>query len=380
MIYLDSASTTSVRKEVLAAMQPYFSEEFGNPSSIHALGIQARNAVEESREKIRTILQASPEDKIIFTSGGTESINLAIQGIAHVSQKKGNQIITSTIEHDAVLESCKHLEDENFRISYVPVDHYGIVDFKKIQKEITDKTILISIMYANNEIGTIQPIEEMGKMLRKYNIPFHTDACQAAGLLDLDVKKLNVDLLTLNGSKISGPKGAGILYVKDGIKLRPLFYGGNQEYGLRSGTENVAAIVGFAKALELAQDEKEKERPRLMRLRLLFIKELKKSLPNAVINGHPTETLPHILNITLPGIDAEQLVKYLSQEEIYISAGSACSYNTLKPSHVLAALGKKEKDIFSSVRFSFGKETTEEDVLKTVKVLVDVVKVLREVL
>ncbi len=374
-IYLDHAATTPLDPKVLKTMLPYFTKNYGNPSSLHELGREAQQAVENSRKTIAKLLNAQPEE-IIFTSGGTESINLAIKGIAF--QKKKGHIITSQIEHAAVLETCKYLETKGFESTYLPVDKTGQVSPQEVEKTIRNDTVLISIHYANNEIGTIEPIAKIGKIARKHQILFHTDACQAGSLL-LDVKKLNVDLLTLNGSKIYGPKGVGLLYKREGVSLEPLFHGGGQEAGFRSGTENVSGIVGLARALELVQKDKERENQKLESLRTYFVAQVKKEIPSVIINGHTTLHLSNSISLSLPGLEAETILRYLDQEKIYVSTGSACSSNQIEVSHVLKAIGLSDETTRGTVRFTLGKETTKKELKKVVRVLVKVVKSLRSV-
>ncbi len=379
-IYLDYASTTFTRAEVVKEMQPYFTEKFGNPSSLHAMGKEARAAVEMSREKIRKILNAEVADSLIFTSTGTESINLAILGVARALKGKGKHIVTSTIEHKAVLETCKYLADkEGYRISYVSVGKNGLINPEDVARVITEETILVSIMYANNEIGTIQPIAEIGSLVRAKKVYFHTDACQAASFLNLDVKMLNVDLMTINSGKIYGPKGVGLLYARENLSLLPLSYGGGQEEGLRSGTENVPGIVGFARALELVQDEREKEGKRLMGLRDKLIRGLLEKVPNCKLNGDAAMRLANNVNITFFGVEGEVLLQYLNNAGIYVSSGSACTAYSIKASHVLIALGLNEKDAMGSVRFTLGKKTTEKDIEKVLEVVPGIVESLRKV-
>ncbi len=372
-IYLDHASTTPVAPEVAKAMQPYFSKIYANPSSIHAAGQKAKEAVEEARQKIAKILHCFPEE-IIFTSGGTESINLALKGIAF--PKKKGHIITSQIEHPAVLETCKYLETAGFKVTYLSVDKFGLVSPSEVRKALRNDTILISLMYANNEIGTIEPITEIGKLAQQYKIPFHTDACQA-GSLELDVEKLKVDLMTLNASKIYGPKGVGILYKRKGIQLEPLYHGGGQEGGLRSGTENVPAIVGFATALELIQKEKINENKRIQQLRDYFIADVLTQIPDTVLNGHPTKRLPSNAHFSFAGVEGEAVVRHLSQKGIYVSSGSACSSQEIEVSHVLKAV--KSAHALGGVRFSLGKDTTKEELKYVIRVLKMVVGGLRKV-
>lgn len=372
-LYLDHASTTPIDPQVFKAMQPYFSKIYANPSSIHEAGQEAKAAVEKARQKIATILHCLPEE-IIFTSGGTESINLALQGIAF--QKKKRHLITSQIEHPAVLETCKYLESQGFRVTYLPVNKFGLVSPSEVRKALSNDTLLISIMYANNEIGTIEPITEIGKLAQQYKIPFHVDACQA-GSLELDVDKLKVDLLTLNGSKIYGPKGAGILFKRKSLQLEPLHHGGGQEFGARSGTQNVPGIVGFAAALELIQKERTQENNRIQQLRDYFIVEVLTKISDTFLTGHPTKRLPNNVHFCFAGVEGEAVVRHLSQKGIYVSTGSACSSQEIEVSHVLKAI--KAVHALGGVRFSFGKETTKEELKLVVKILREVVGSLRKV-
>ena len=376
-IYLDNAAATSVHNEVKQEMLKYFDLNYGNPSSIHSKGLEAKNAIEKSRETIATIFNCKPEE-IIFTSGGTESINLALKGIAKSMKNKGNHIITSKVEHQAVLKTCEYLEKyENCRITYLDVDKFGMVNPKDVESAICDNTILVSIMYANNEIGTINAIEEIAKITRKYNIYFHTDACQAAGYCNLEIKKLGVDMLSLNGSKIYGPKGIGILYVKSNIKLVPILHGGGQENNLRSGTENVMNIVGFAKALEISQYKRLEETERLTRLRKQLINGIVSQITNSGLNGHPTKRLPNNINISFEDVDAEAVILYLNEYKIYASIGSACANNEKNESHVLNAIHKS--DNIDSIRFTVGKDTTKEDIEKVLDVLPNIINSLRKI-
>ena len=377
MIYLDYAAATPVRKEVKKAMDEA-ENYFANPGSMHDEGNKAKESLEISREKIRKTIKARDDDKVIFTSSGTESVNLAIKEVASAYREKGKHIITSKIEHKAVLETCKYLEKEGFSVTYLDVDGYGRINPKDVEKAITKKTILISIMYANNEVGTIQPVEEIAVIAEKNKVLFHTDACQA-GYLDLDVRKLDVDLLTLNSNKIYGPKGAGLLYVREGVDIRPLIHGGGQEFGLRSGTENVSAIAGFARALELAGPEKVKENARLQRLRDHFIAEVQKKINGTFLNGHPSERLPNNAHISFEGVDAETALASLNGRGIYASAGSACTANEIKISHVLKAMKVPEKLAGGSIRFTFGKETTEKEIEMTIKILQETIESLRKI-
>lgn len=376
VIYLDNAATTPVRPEVFAAMKPYFSEKYGNPSSPHIKGQEAARAIKEAREKIANILGCMP-DEIIFTSGGTESTNLAIKGYALANSSKGKHIITQKTEHHAVLEPCKWLEKQGFKVTYLNVDEFGLVNPRDVEKAITDNTILVSIMYANNEIGTIQPIKEIAKICTRNNVVLHCDACQAAGYYSLKIGELGIDLLTINGSKIYGPKGIGILYAKRGMDVEPLIHGGEQEKGLIAGTENVPAIVGLAKALELVQKEREKESKRLVKLRDYLIKGLLK-IPKTKLNGHPTKRLPNNVDVLFSGVEGEAIVFMLSEKGICASTGSACSSKHLTPSHVLLAIGRTPEEAHGSLRLTLGKETTEKDISYVLDVMPKVVQKLRE--
>ncbi len=374
-IYLDHASATPIRPDVLKVMEPYFSQQYANPGSLHAAGEQAKAAIEDSRTIIKAILSAGPSDQIIFTGSGTESINLTLKGVV----RKGDHIITTTIEHKAVLETCDALKKLGCNVTYVPVSKKGTINPKDIEKAITKKTKLISVMYANNEIGTIQPIQAIATIAKKHNILFHTDACQAGSHLTLNTQHLGVDLLSLNASKVYGPKGVGLLYIKNGVKIKPLIHGGSQEFGLRAGTENVPGIVGFAKALELARKEQLKETKRLAELREYFWNSIQKNIPFSTRNGDPNHVLPHILNVTFKNTEGETLLLYLSQKGIYTSTGSACTAKSIAVSHVLIAIGYKEKDAVGTIRFSLGKSTTKKELEYTIKVLKETIQSLRRI-
>ena len=362
IIYLDHAASTPLDPIVKKEMDSV--KTYANPSALHQMGLEAKEILNNSRNKVAKILNCKPEE-IIFTSGGTESINLAIKGIA----KDKGHIITSKIEHPAVLETCKFLEKDGFDVTYLDVDENGLVNPTEVEKAIQKDTILISIMYANNEIGTIQPVKEIAEIAKKHKIPFHTDACQA-GFLDLNV---NADLMTLNGSKIYGPKGIGILYKKKNIRLQPLMHGGGQEFGLRSGTENLTAIVGFAKALELAQKEDNK----IEKLRDYFIEKVLKEIPKTFLNGHKKERLPNNANISFLDVEGESILLYLDHKGILVSTGSACSSEKLEVSHVLDAIGLKHDAAHGSIRFSLGKSTTKEELDYVVKELKGIIQSLR---
>jgi cysteine desulfurase len=382
-VYLDHAATTALDPRVCEAMLPYLGQACGNPSSFHSIGKQAKDAVDAARERIAKLLGARA-DEILFTSGGTESDNLAILGFARANKEKGRHLVTTTIEHQAVLEAMLHLEKkEGFEVTYVSVDRDGLVDPEAIERAIRPDTILVSVMAANNEIGTIEPIAEIGNKIQKkrganlYPV-FHTDACQASGVFDLNIQKLHVDLLTLNGSKIYGPKGAGVLYAKRGLKLQPLQFGGAQERGLRPGTENVAGIVGLAKAFEIAQACREDEAARLIPLRDKLIKGILQ-ISKTRLNGHRIERLPNNVNVSILDIEGEALLLYLDAQGVYASTGSACTSASLDPSHVILALGLPYEVAHGSMRFTLGRSTTEEDIDYVLEVLPPLVAKLRSI-
>jgi len=378
-IYLDNAATTKTRPEVKEEMLKYFDVVYGNPGSFHGKGLDAKDAIEGARERVAKIINSKAKE-IIFTGGGTESINLALKGLAKSMKDKGNHIITTKIEHHAVLHTCEYLEKyEGCEVTYLDVDEYGMVNPEDVENAIKENTILITVMYANNEIGTINSVKKIGEIARKHNIYFHTDACQAAGYCDLDVEKLNADLMSINGSKIYGPKGVGILYVKTGVQLVPLIHGGGQERNLRSGTENVPGIMGFAKALELAQTEKDEETARLTKLRDRLVNGVLEKIPKTFLNGHPTQRLPNNANVSILDIEGEALILYLNEYNIYTSTGSACTSQTLDPSHVVIATGLPYEAAHGSIRFTLGRETTEEDVDKVLEVLPGIVEILRKI-
>lgn len=376
-IYLDNAATTCIEKEVLKEMIPFLKENYGNPSSFHNKGKKAKEAIEGARKRVARVLNCSPKE-IIFTSGGSESINLALKGIAFANKERGNHILTSKIEHHAVLETCKFLEKIGFKITYLDVDKYGLINPKDVEKAINEKTILVSIMYANNEIGTIEPIEKIAKITKKKGVYFHTDACQAAGFLDLNVEKLGVDLLSLNGSKLCGPKGTGVLYLKEGMKIEPLIHGGGQENGIRAGTENVAGIVGFAKALEMANKNKEKNNKKLTKLRDYFIEGILK-IPSTKLNGHPKKRLPNNLNVSFLGVEGESIILHLNEKKVYASTGSACASQNLETSHVLSAIGLPHEMAHGSVRFSLSKKTTKKEIDFVLRIIPKIIEHLRKI-
>jgi cysteine desulfurase len=377
-IYLDNAATTRMDEKVLEAMTPYFLEYYGNPSSIHSFGQEAYKAISSAREKVAEIIGVEP-DEIIFTSGGTESDNLAIKGVAFANRRKGNHIITSEIEHHAVLASCDFLKRKGFKISLAKVNKNGVVDPKEIRDLITDKTILISIMHANNEIGTIQPIAEIGAIAREHDIYFHTDAVQTFGHIDARQPRLNYDLLSLSGHKLYGPKGIGALYIKRGTRIFPEMHGGGQEMGLRSSTYNVAGIVGLAAACTLASKEMDESPKKLARLRDLLIRGVLDNLEESYLNGDPIYRLPNNANFVIRYIEGESVVLNLDFKGIACSTGSACSSASSQPSHVLAAIGVSRQDAHSSLRFTLGKDTDEKQIMHTVSTIIEVVKKLRAI-
>jgi len=375
-IYLDHAATTPADTEVVKAMLPYFSEIYGNPSSLHTFGQEAKRAIEEVRNKIASFISASP-DEIVFTSGGTESDNFALKGVALARRDKGDHIITTPIEHHAVLETCHYLEKQGFRVTYLPVDGFGIVDPETLQKAITDKTVLISVMHANNEIGSIQPIAEIGRIANERGVPFHTDAVQTFGHIPINVKEMKADLLSASAHKLYGPKGVGILYIKKGTKIQSVMHGGEQERGRRASTHNVTGIVGLGKAVELAEKSLSEEMERMTRLRDKFIRGILESIEHIHLNGHPVERLPNNVNVCVQYIEGEAMILNLDMLGIACSSGSACSSSSLEPSHVLKAIGLPPEFAHGSLRFSLGKSTEEGDIDRVLEVLPGIVEKLR---
>ncbi|MDD3906393.1 MAG: cysteine desulfurase NifS [Candidatus Omnitrophica bacterium] len=376
-VYMDNNATTRVRDEVIEAMLPYFGKVYGNASSIHQFGRGARTAVDAARQKVAALIGASSGEEIIFTSGGTEADNFAIKGVTSALRAKGNHIITSTIEHHAVLNACKFLEKEGCKVTYVGVDEYGVVKLDELKKAITDKTILISIMHANNEVGTIEPIEEIGKIAKERGIYFHTDAVQAVGKLPIDLTKLNVDLLSLSGHKLYGPKGVGALYIRKGTKITPQMHGGHHEMGKRAGTENVPGLVGLACACELAAGEIASEGKKLTELRDYFYKGIISRITDVRLNGHPEKRLANTLNVGFKYLEGESIILNLDMEGVGVSTGSACTSGSLEPSHVLTAMGIDPAETQGSVRFSLGRDNTKEDVDYVLEVLPPIIKRLR---
>lgn len=370
--YFDNAATTPVRDEVIKEMLPYFGVEYGNASVMYSLGRNAKRAMSKARNQVARSLNCK-NSEIYFTSCGSESDNLAIKGYAYANKNKGNHIITSKIEHHAVLDTCKTLEKEGFEVTYLNVDEKGKIDLQELVNSIKNNTILISVMFANNEIGTIEPIEEIGKIAKKNNIIFHTDAVQAVGNIKIDVEKLNIDMLSLSGHKFYAPKGVGALYVKEGIQLKKLQDGGEQEQNKRAGTENVAEIVGLGKAIELIYDEYDMYNKKLKEFRDHYIKEIAKNIKNIKINGDLEERLAGNANISFPYIDGTELLFELDKLGICASAGSACSTSNPMPSHVLTAIGLDKNYANSTLRISFGKDNTMEDVDFLIKSIIEIV-------
>ncbi len=375
-IYLDYAATTPCDPEVIKAMQPYFFEKFGNPSSIHSFGQEAKKAIEESRETVASFLGAKPEE-IVFTSGGTESDNFAVKGAAFARKNKGDHIITSVIEHHAILEPCKFLEKMGFKVTYVKVDKYGLVNPEDIKKAITDKTILISVMHANNEIGVIEPIAEIGKIAKEKGIYFHTDAVQTVGHIPVNVDELNVDLLSLSAHKFYGPKGVGVLYIRKGTRIERFLDGGDQERGRRASTHNTPGIVGVGKAIELCRDKMDEETKFQAALRDKLIKEISKKIPEVCLNGHPNKRLPNNVNFSVKYIEGESMLLNLDMLGIAASTGSACTSTSLEPSHVLLAIGLPHEIAHGSLRFTFGRWSKADDADYLLERLPKIVQTLR---
>jgi cysteine desulfurase len=374
---MDHGAGMPLDSRVLKAMKPYFMEDYGNPSSSHSFGNRAKEALAASREKVAQLAAAEKPQEVIFTAGGTESNNLAIKGAAYRNREKGKHIITTAIEHISVINICKFLQKQGFEVTYVPVDKQGIVNLEKLEEAINDKTVLISVMYANGEIGTIQPIREIGKLARENSVLFHVDAVAVAGKVPINVKEENIDLLSLSSNDMYGPKGVGALYIKRGTKIQPIIQGGGQERGLRSGTENIPGIVGMGKAAEIATREMEAEGKRLTALRDKLIKGVLDKIDYSFLNGHPTERLPDNANLRFSYIEGESLILGLDMLGVQVSSGSACTSKTLEPSHVLLAIGLAHEEAHGSLVFTMGKQNSEEDVDYVLEVLPDVVKRLR---
>ncbi len=375
--YFDNAATTKVKEEVLKEMFPYFSVEYGNPSSMYSIGRSSRRAIETARKRVAELINCKPKE-IYFTSCGSESDNMALKGIAYANKEKGNHIITSKIEHPAILNSCKTLEKQGYRITYLNVDEEGNIDISELENSINEDTILISIMFANNEIGTIEPIEQISKIAKKHNIIFHTDAVQACGNIKIDVKDMGIDMLSLSGHKINAPKGVGALYVREGIEFDRFLDGGHQEKNQRAGTENVAEIVGLGKACEIAQTNLESHINKLKELRDFYISQVEKRIDNIKLNGPRDNRLPGNANISFKGVNGSELLLKLDEKGICASAGSACSTGSSSPSHVLTSIGLDSKMAEGTLRVSFGEENSKEDVEYLVENLKNIVRELRK--
>ena len=376
-IYLDNAATTPLRKEVLDEMMPYLTNYYGNASSIYKIGLKSRTAIDSAREKVADILGCTPKE-IYFTSCGSESDNWAIKGYAMANIKKGNHIITSQIEHHAVLHTCQYLEKNGFEVTYLPVDETGVVSLEELKKAIRPTTTLITIMYANNEIGTIQPIKEIAEIAHENNIVFHTDAVQAIGSVKVDVKELDIDMLSLSAHKFNGPKGIGALYIKRGVYLQNFMHGGAQESGKRAGTENTANIIGLAKALEIATENLDEKIKKISDLRDYIINKIQTDIPYCRLNGHREKRLPGNVNFSFEFIEGESLLLMLSMNNIAASSGSACTSGSLDPSHVLLSIGLPHELAHGSLRVSLGYQNTKEDADKLLEVLPGIVQRLRE--
>ncbi|WP_428326400.1 cysteine desulfurase family protein [Nitrosopumilus sp.] len=376
MIYLDNAASTQIHDDVLESMLPYLKEQYGNPSSIHRYGRLTRKAVEKARKQIASLINADPSE-IFITSGGTESNNTAIRGIT--TKHSSGQIITSSIEHDAILEPCKKLYQDGFEVVYLPVDKFGMISMSDLKNHLSEKTRIVSIMFGNNEIGTIQPIEEITKLCHDHGVVFHTDAVQAVGKISIDVNELDVDLLSVSSHKLYGPKGIGALYVKKGIALNPMILGGGQEHGLRSGTENVANIVGFGKACDIAKTNLDENISHMKKLRDTLVQKVSNEISQVTINGHPESHLPNNVHFTFLGVNGEDLIIKLDEYGIAASTGSACSVHTQKASHVLQAMGFSHEQITGSLRLTTGIFNDQKEIEQTVEILKKVVEELRSV-
>jgi cysteine desulfurase len=375
-IYLDYAATTPTDPEVVKEILPYFTEMFGNPSSVHSCGQEVRDALEKARGRVAGMIGANPSE-IVFTSGGSESNNLALKGITLANKDKKNHIITSTLEHHSVSETCKFLAENGYSVTYVPVDRTGMVDPYAVKKAINSRTALVSIMHANNEVGTVQPIEEISRICKEAGVYFHTDSVQTTGHIPIDVKKLDVDMLSMSAHKLYGPKGVGALYIKDGVQVISLIHGGSQEMGRRASTENVPGIVGFGKAAELAVLEMDTEMQRLIKMRDGLIAGLHERSPDIELNGHPVKRVPNNVNINIAAIEGESVLLNLDLEGICVSTGSACSSGSMEASHVLLAMGVPTEQARCSIRLTLGRWTTEEEIQRLYQVLPRIVARLR---
>lgn len=376
-IYLDHAAGKPVDHRVLEAMLPHMKSSYGNPSSLHTFGQEARRALDEARVRVAELIHSEKKENIIFTSGATESNNMAIKGVANRNKDRGTRILTSSVEHMSVVNPVKYLSTKGFETVFLPVDQYGFVLLDKLEKELTDKAILVSVVYANSEIGTIEPIKEISKIVHGKNAYLHVDATAACGQVPIDVKSEGIDLLTVSSNDMYGPKGVGALYVKDGVRLEPMLHGGGQERGIRSGTENLSGIVGFGKAAEIARTEMQTAKNRLEKLRNRLITGLLDPIPHSFLNGHPTQRLPDNASVRYNYIEGESMLLSLDLEGVCTSSGSACTSKTLEPSHVLLALGLKHEEAHGSLMFTLGKDNTEEEIDYVTSLMPGIVKRLR---
>lgn len=378
-VYLDHTAGSPLDLRVLEAMTPFFTDQYGNPASPHSYGTPARTALEEARSHVAKLIGAENSEEILFTGGGTESNNLAIKGIAMRNASKGRHLITSAVEHMSVLNPFKYLSTQGFDVTYLPVDQYGLIDPQQLEDTVTDQTILVSIMYANGEIGTIEPIQQVGDILRDRGITFHVDAVAAGGQIPINVQKAQIDALTLSSNDLYGPKGVGAIFLRSGTRIQPIIQGGGQERGLRSGTENIPGIVGMGTAAHLAREAVPHEAPRLSQLRDRFIKTVLETIPEAHLNGHPIQRLPNNVNIRFNYIEGEALILSLDMEGVACSSGSACTSKTLSPSHVLLATGLKHEEAHGSLLFTLGKQNKEADIDYVIEILPQIVKRLRQI-
>jgi cysteine desulfurase len=378
-VYLDHNATTPLAPEVLTAMMPFLGERFGNPNSLHAWGREARQALERARTTVARALGAADKDSMVFTSGGTEADNMALMGVAAARADDGRHVIVSCVEHHAVLNAASHLSRQGLEVTHLPVDSQGLLDPDDVRRAIRPDTILVSLMHGNNETGVLFPIDSVGRMCRERGVTFHTDAVQSFGKVPLEVETLHVDLLSLSGHKLSGPKGIGALFIRRGTRMQPLFHGGAQERSRRAGTESVAAAVGLARATELWMQDPDGTAKRMADLRDRLERGLMAALPGVLRNGHPTERLPHTTNLAFAGVEAESLILALDLCGVGVSSGAACSSGSLEPSHVLTAMGLPRDRVMSSVRFSLGRTTTREEIARVLEVLPEIVERMRRV-
>jgi len=376
---MDHTAGMPVDARVLEAMLPYFTEKYGNPSSLHSWGNEVRRAMENARAEIAGLIEAKKPEEIFFTSGGTESNNMAIKGVASRNKDRGSHIVTTTIEHMSIINPCKSLVKQGFEVSFVPVDKYGVVDLQALRNAVTDKTTLVSVAYANGEVGTIQPIREIGEIVHRKGASLHVDAVAACGQIPISVQTENIDLMSISSNDMYGPRGIGALYVRTGTRIEPITQGGGQERGLRSGTENIPSIVGMGRAAEIAKAEMKNEGERLIKLRDRLIKGALNSVPASFLNGHPTKRLPNNANLRFSYVEGESLILSLDMQGVACSSGSACTSKTLEPSHVLLGIGLKHEEAHGSLLFTLGKQNMEEDVDYVVKALPDIVKRLRAI-